>query len=206
MTLTRKAIVLLAVLLAGLFIWRQFFYWPVTNKHPTGTNIIAFGDSLTYGTGAAAGQDYPSQLSKLSGREIINKGVPGETTAQALNRLDKDVLQQDPRVVILLIGGNDFLQRLPMSQAFQNIDTMVQRIQESGALVVLVGMNSFIPFMDSFGPEFKKIAKTRGALYVPNALKGIIDSPKLKGDQVHPNGEGYKLIADRIYAVVKPYL
>lgn len=206
MTLTRKAMLLLGVPLVGLCVWRQFIYWPVTNKHPSGTTIIAFGDSLTYGTGAERGQDYPSQLAKISGHDIINAGAPGETTADAMRRLDRDVLQHDPRIVIVLLGGNDFLQRSPMQQAFANLDTIVQKIQETGALVVLVGMKGLIPFMDSYSGEYKRVAKARGAVYVPNVLSGIIDSPKLKGDQVHPNGAGYKIIAERIYAAVKPYL
>lgn len=206
MTLTRKAIILLVVVSAGLFVWRQFFYWPVTNKHPSGSNVIAFGDSLTYGTGAERGQDYPTQLSKMCGCDVINRGAPGETTSDAMRRLDHDVLQQDPRIVIVLLGGNDFLQRLPMQQAFANLDTIVQRIQETGALVVLVGMKGIIPFMESYSGEYKRVAKQRGAVYVPNVMSGIIDSPKLKGDQVHPNGAGYKIIAERIYAGLKPYL
>lgn len=205
MSHTRKAIILAAVLLVGLFVWRQFFHITVKNAHPSGSTVIAFGDSLTAGVGASAGQDYPAQLSKLSGVTVLNKGVAGETTAQALKRLDRDVIQQDPKIVIVLLGGNDMLQRLGSKQCFDNLDTIVNRIQDTGALVVLVGIKGLL-FMDNYGPEYKRLARARGCVFVPDVLNGIIDSPKLKSDQVHPNGAGYKLVAERIYDEIKPYL
>ncbi|MGI8905570.1 MAG: arylesterase [Candidatus Sumerlaeaceae bacterium] len=205
MTLTRKALLLLVVLVVGLFLWRTFFYAPVTNKQPSGTHIIAFGDSLTAGVGAGQGEDYPSQLAEMCGKPIVNKGVPGETTADALRRLDKDVIENDPRIVIILLGGNDLLQRLPRTQTFSNLDSMVQQIHATGALVVLVGIKG-LPFTDHFGPEYKRVAHARGAIFVGNVLSGIIDNPKLKADQVHPNAAGYKIIAERVHSAIKPYL
>src|SRR5688500_18997015 len=94
-----RLLVLTFVLLAGFISYRQFFHVDIVNPNPSGTTIIAFGDSLTAGTGAAAGEDYPSQLSKLCGCEIINRGEPGETTGDALRRLQTDVLDADPRIV-----------------------------------------------------------------------------------------------------------
>jgi acyl-CoA thioesterase-1 len=205
MSLTRKAIVVAVLLLAGFFGWRQFFYAPVTNAHPSGSNIIAFGDSLTAGVGAGAGEDYPSQLSKLCGCEVLNRGVAGETTADAMKRLDSDVLRQDPKIVIVLLGGNDMLQRQPVSETFARLDTIVERIESHGALVVLVGIKGLL-FTDQHGPEYKRVARARGAVFVPDVLNGILDHPKLKSDQVHPNAPGYKIMAERIYAAVKPYL
>ena len=118
----------LAVILAVYFGYRHFIYHPpVKNARPTGESIICFGDSLTYGTGASQGMDYPSQLSRLIGRPVINAGIPGDTTATALARLDRDVLSLSPRIVLITLGGNDLKNRqfrdrgLPEPQEYHHL-------------------------------------------------------------------------------------
>ena len=90
----------------------------IKNSQPIGENIICFGDSLTFGTGATRGMDYPSQLSKMISRPVLNKGVPGDTTARALARLDQDVLSQSPRIVLITLGGNDLKNGVPKDTGF----------------------------------------------------------------------------------------
>ena len=197
------------ILVAGVvgllaFIWWQSVHYPIRNSKPSGSNIIAFGDSLTYGFGAGPGEDYPSQLSTMIGTPVLNKGVNAETTENALQRLDRDVLKSNPKIVIVLLGGNDLLNRLPLETTFRNLDTIVERVQDSGALVVLVGLRNILG--DQYGARYKELAKRRGAVFVPDIMREIISSPKLKSDQVHPNGEGYKIIAERISQALKPYL
>jgi len=199
-------LVIFAVLALGIGIYLRHTVWyPITNKIGSGTSIVAFGDSLTYGTGAGRGQDWPALLAAKSGRSIINKGVPGETTSDALQRVDKDVLSLEPRIVILGFGGNDVLQRVSEEQIFANLKTLIGEIQDSGAMVVLLGLNGF-PFGGSLADGYKAVAREKGCVLVPNILGGILTNPKLKSDQVHPNAEGYKVMADRIYDKLKPYL
>jgi acyl-CoA thioesterase I len=191
------------LLLAGTIWWKHSHY-PIRNAKPSGANINAFGDSLTEGFGAAQGEDYPSRLSEMTGIPILNRGRNSETSAQALQRLDRDVLKEDPKIVIVLLGGNDLLQKTPLDTTFENLDKIVERIQDQGALVILVGLRNV--FGDKYGPRFKELARRRGAVLVPDVLRDIISSPKLKSDQVHPNGAGYKIVAERIHAALKPYL
>lgn len=205
MSRTRLAIVFGVVIALGFFVWANYFRVNLTNFPPSGTRIIAFGDSLTSGVGAGRGEDYPSHLTQILGREVINRGVPGETTGHALRRLEQDVLTQDPRIVIVFLGGNDMLQRRPLEELFGNLDTIVERIQQTGALVVLVGLKG-LPFDQGYGAGYRDLARRRGCLYVPDAMGGIITDVKLKSDQVHPNGKGYRLIAERIAKMLKPYL
>ncbi|MBX7245665.1 MAG: arylesterase [Candidatus Sumerlaeaceae bacterium] len=207
MAITRrsKTLLILAVLTVALGAWWNGSRVEIVNAHPSGANVIAFGDSLTKGVGAGPGEDYPAQLSQLIGIPVLNRGVSGETTAQALKRLERDVLSQNPRIVIVCLGGNDLLQHQPVSQTFANLEEIVNQIQGKGALVVLVGIKGLM-FADNHGPEYKKLAVRRGAVFVPDVLSGILSDPKLKFDQIHPNGQGYKIVAQRIYEAIRPYL
>lgn len=173
----------------------------ITNFPSSGASIVMFGDSLTYGVGATSGNDIPSILSRKIGQQVINMGVPGETSAQGLARVG-DVMVLKPKVVILLFGGNDFLRRVPISETFSNIDTMVVELQKSGAVVVLAGIRGGI-LSDPYDKNFSEISKNRGTLYVSNVMDGIIGHKDLMSDDsIHPNDAGYGKIADRIYKVL----
>jgi acyl-CoA thioesterase-1 len=204
----RKPIFLLAlatiILLAGLWIRGRYFY-PIENQAAVGETIIALGDSLTYGSGASREQAWPSLVSERCGCNIINKGVPGDTTTDALNRLQRDVIDLKPRMVIVTLGGNDLLRQHPQEQMFANLRQIVTEIQSTGAMVVLVGLNGF-PLDRGLGAGYRRLAQETGSVYVPNILGGIFTDPKLKSDQIHPNAAGYRIMADRIYEVIEPYL
>jgi len=177
----------------------------IRNLDSRGGSIICFGDSLTEGVGAGNGEDYPSILARRLGVSIINAGRRGDTSADGLARLDQSVLAQNPRLVIVLFGGNDFLRQLAVSETKKNLEEIVRRIQDRGAMVVLAGMRLGL-FTDEYGPVYKEIARKQGALYVPEILKGILSDARLKSDSIHPNSAGYQLVAERILQKVKPLL
>ena len=108
--------------------------------------IICFGDSLTYGTGASSGNDYPSLLSKMISSPVINAGRPGDTTASALQRLEKDVLSYAPDIVLITLGGNDLKNGIATDIAFENLKMIVNLIHNQGARVIIGGLA--IPFKD----------------------------------------------------------
>jgi len=180
-------------------------YQAIRNLRSGGEAIICFGDSLTEGVGAGPGEDYPSVLSRQIGFPVINAGQRGDTTAQALTRLADEVLNRRPRLVIILLGGNGFLRQVPRSESRENLATIVQRIQQAGAMVVIAGIRLGI-FTDEFGAIYEATAKDFGALYIPQVTKGILSDAKLRSDPIHPNGAGYRLIAERIAERLKPLL
>lgn len=203
---SRIALILLLVLAICAGLWyRGRYAYPITNREASGDVIIAFGDSLTYGTGAERGEAWPAVVSRECGHEIINKGVPGDTTADALRRLDRDVLSLQPRMVIVGLGGNDTLQQMSREQLFGNLRQIVTEIQASGAMTVLVGLNGF-PLDRGLSSEYRRVARETGSVYIPNILGGILTNAKLKADQIHPNAAGYKIMADRICEAIKPHL
>ncbi|MEA2102899.1 MAG: GDSL-type esterase/lipase family protein [Thermodesulfobacteriota bacterium] len=176
----------------------------IRNAHPEGENIICFGDSLTYGTGASAGMDYPSQLAGLTGSRVINAGIPGDTTADALARLDKDVLSQSPRIVLITLGGNDLKNRVSSETAFNNLQIVIEKVQERGALVVVGGID--IPlFGRGFGKKYKRVCSKTGAILIPNIYEDIFGHEDLMTDPIHPNDKGYQIMAKRFYEAIRPY-
>ncbi len=189
-------------IVAALIIVLAFFFWPsslskVKNLSSHGTSIIAFGDSLTAGYGAAPGEDYPSRLSSMIGTTVINAGVNGDTTESALARVQADVLTQNPRIVIVGLGGNDFLRHLPVSATEASLRSIVRQVQGSGAMVVLLGFR-FPSFGASYEAMYERVAKEEGALLIPDLLDGIMSNPSMKSDEIHPNGRGYQLMAERV--------
>ena len=176
-----------------------FFHSPgVGPDSPDGQTIICFGDSLTYGTGAGKGMDYPSQLSKLVGKPVLNAGVPGDTTARALIRLDRDVLSKNPDLVLITLGGNDLKNGVPKGVAFSNLINIVESIQNSGARVIIGGLQ--FPFRDrGYGKGYQELADETGAVLIPDIFEGIMGKRKLMTDAIHPNAAGYKMMAQRFF-------
>ena len=178
--------------------------YPITNRIPDGETIVAFGDSLTFGTGATTAQSYPSQLSRMIGEEVINLGVPGDTTADALARIEQ-VIAKNPRIVLLTIGGNDLKNGADKDLAFENIRQMIKQLQEAGALIIIGGIE--IPLLDrGFSDAYKTVAKETRSVLLPNVLQGIMGNRKLMSDSIHPNADGYKIMAEKFHEVMKPFL
>jgi acyl-CoA thioesterase-1 len=200
-----KILILLVVIAAAIFVFRACRKANFTNFPPTATgDWVAFGDSLTAGFGASDGNDYPALLSKSIGKPILNKGVPGETTENALRRVE-EIVRLQPRVVLLCLGGNDGLQQLPMDKTFANLSTIIDRLHQSGSFVVLVGVRS-ASIRDHYEKSFKILAAEKQVLYVPNVLKGVLGNPGLMSDYIHPNDDGYKAIAERLEKILNPLL
>jgi acyl-CoA thioesterase I len=194
-----------AALLVGGIIW--FFSSQkseITNYPSGGTDIIAFGDSLVSGAGATKGNDFVSLLSKRIGTDIINLGVPGNTTADGLARL-YELDAYNPKIVILLLGGNDHLKRVPIETTFHNLEKIVQAIQAKGAIVLLLGVKGNL-FGDNFESQFESLRDTYHTAYVPNVLDGLFGNQTYMADAVHPNDAGNKIIAERVYPVLEEIL
>lgn len=164
--------------------------------------ILAFGDSLTYGTGAAEDESYPAQLARLSGRRVAREGVPGEVSATGLARLPSALDAHQPKLLLLCHAGNDFLRRLPKAQAAENLRAMIRLAKSRGVEVLLIGTPE--PGLTVTPPEFyAEIAKEFRIPYEGDVLGKILKDSSLKADQVHPNAQGYKLMAQRVYDLLR---
>jgi len=163
--------------------------------------ILCFGDSLTYGNGAAPGDPYPAVLAELTGRTVINGGVPGEVTAAGVARLPGLLDEHHPALVVLLHGGNDILQRRSASEMADNLRAMAETARSRGAAVVLLGVPQFGLL---FRPPdlYADLARQLRLPYDGESLAEIERDPTLKSDPIHPNAAGYRKLAERIYALL----
>ena len=161
------------------------------------TTILAFGDSLTYGTGASRDKAYPAILEKLTHHKVINAGVPGEISAAGLARLPALLDRYHPGLVIICHGGNDILRKMNLSQTRDNIQSMITLLRDRNIQVLLVGVPEFGLFLNS-SPIYQRLADDNQVPITNNILPEILAESSLKSDQVHPNAQGYQLLAKNI--------
>ena len=186
------------LLLFGLSIFYIFFTDANISNYPPKNNVIvAFGDSLVFGQGATVDNDFVSVLSRSLGRDIINLGVSGNTTVDGLARV-KEVTALNPGVVILLLGGNDYLRRISKEETKANLEVLIKTFVDDGSVVVLLGVRGGV-IRDGRKDMYRELSAEYGTVYVSDVLDGILLKPELMSDGVHPNDAGYSRIAERIH-------
>jgi lysophospholipase L1-like esterase len=164
--------------------------------------ILAFGDSLTHGTGASEETAYPAVLASLTGHTVINAGVPGDTTATGLQRLPAVLAEHKPRLVLLCLGGNDMLHQQPAATTENNLRLLVQTIRASGAEVVLIGVPE--PRLFGGAPDFyARVAKDMKLPLEQDAFNEVLKDARLKSDPIHANAAGYRVVAQRLDEFLK---
>ncbi|MCY7389200.1 MAG: GDSL-type esterase/lipase family protein [Burkholderiales bacterium] len=163
---------------------------------------LAFGDSLTYGTGASPTESYPAQLQSLIGRKVVNAGVPGEISADGLARLPDVLDEVKPKLLLLCHGGNDFLRKQSEAAAATNVRAMIKLARDKGIGVVLIATPK--PGLSISPPDFyAEIAKEFAIPFNDDALKSILRDNELKSDLVHPNAKGYTQLAQALRKLLK---
>ena len=172
----------------------------------TGENIYILGDSITAGFGLKQEQAYPYLLSQKINLPVVNRGVSGDRTADGLARLSEDVLVEKPLLVIVALGGNDFLKKVPKTETEQNLREIIAQVQAEDAITVILGMNLGL-FSDEYKDLFEQVATETGSYLIPQVLKGIIDNPKHRQqDIIHPNQLGQEVLADKVAKSLDPLL
>ena len=173
---------------------------------PAGSTVLALGDSLTYGTGASPETAYPTVLAELSGWNVVNAGVSGNTSAQALERLPGLLAEHQPKLVIVSIGGNDFLRQLPEADTRANIIAICRQALGSGAQVLLVAVPK-VSMVAALGQmsDHPLYADIAAELNVPLQREGwskVLCDSKLRSDAVHANAQGYAQFAHSLHSTV----
>lgn len=170
-----------------------------------GSTVLAFGDSVTYGTGAGPGEDWPTRLAAATGWRVINAGLPGDTAAAAGERLAPLLAAEPPALVIVELGGNDFLRRRPSTAVKEDIRQIVRRAAAGGARVVLVAVPELsllgaLTRRPSDSPIYRELADEEGIPVIETVFSDILGQPELCADQIHQNAEGYRRMAEGLLA------
>jgi len=176
---------------------------PKLAKLPAGGVVLAFGDSLTHGIGARAEESYPAVLQDLIGRRVVRAGVPGEVTAEGLERLPGALDTVNPDLLILIHGGNDLLRRKPPKRIAVNLRAMVGLARERGVAVVLIGVPDLGLILGRSAGFYEALAEELDIPYDGAALPAILKQPPLKSDAIHPNAQGYRKLAEAVAALLK---
>lgn len=175
---------------------------------PAGSQVLALGDSLTAGLGVASGEAWPEQLAALTGWGVINGGVSGNTSGDALLRLPALLEEHDPVLVLVTLGGNDMLRHVPLVETVANLEQILDMINEHGAKAVLLAT----PKPSAMGAVFKnlsaadlyrRVADERAVPLIEDAIADILSDPQLKGDPLHPNAAGHAQLSRKIFAALK---
>ena len=170
-----------------------------------GKTVLAFGDSVTFGTGAAPGEDWPALLALRTGWNVVNAGIPGDTAESARERLRPLLKRHNPALLIIEIGGNDFLRRRSPRAVKEDIRRMIHAANQASIPVALLA----VPELSVLGVVARRLSDA--AIYrelseeelvplIPGVFADILARPELCADQIHPNALGYQQMAAGIYA------
>lgn len=196
---------MMRLLLAAMIVWSMAGCGdkvPPVAKLAATDVVLAFGDSLTYGTGAKAEDSYPVVLGQLIGRTVVRSGVPGEQTAGGLARLSEVLDEHKPRLVIVCLGGNDMLRKQVQAGIESNLRAMLKEIRSRGIDAVLVGVP--VPGLITSAPEFyAKLAQEFAIPYEGKVVTSVLYKPELKSDPIHPNADGYRRMAEAIAKLLR---
>ena len=167
-----------------------------------GDVIVAFGDSLTAGKGVSPEYAYPSVLSEITGKKVVNAGISGETTKEGLERIAGVLDKEDPALLILFEGGNDILRNQDLSKTEANLDAMIIMAKERGIQVALVGLPRKALF-SSTAKFYNDLADAHGLPIEDEIVASLLRQPKMKSDSVHFNRNGYRALAQAIADMLK---
>ncbi len=181
---------------------------PKFSALPAGSIVLAFGDSVTYGTGAGSGEDWPALLAGATGWHIVNAGIPGDTAAQGKERIGALLEEHRPAMVIVEMGGNDFLRGRSPKAVKEDLREILATIRRSGASAVLVA----VPEASVFGAVvqrlsdaviYEELGKEEKVAVVGGVFSGVLAQADLRADPIHPNARGYRQMANGMVAEFK---
>ncbi len=175
---------------------------------PKGATVVILGDSLSYGTGANTGEDYPTLLAKTTGWKIINEGIPGDTTAGGLERLPELLEQHQPKLLIVELGGNDLLHHLPQNQTITNLKAILSLSKAQGVKTILIAIPEVSALRAAVGslsdhPLYEAIAKETATPLIEDVFSDVLSDNALKSDQIHPNAKGYVMVGKKMIESLK---
>ncbi|WP_225783757.1 GDSL-type esterase/lipase family protein [Xenophilus sp. Marseille-Q4582] len=170
---------------------------------PAGAAVLALGDSLTAGYGGAPGQGWPEQLAALTGWQVVNEGVNGDTSAGALERLGPLLQAQTFDAILIGIGGNDMLRGLDAPQTARNLRALADAARAHCSHVALLATPAPDALRAAAGrlgdaPFYETVAKDAQVLLLPGIYAKVLSDRALRADPIHANAAGYRRVAEEL--------
>lgn len=174
---------------------------------PEGATVLAFGDSITHGTGADGAPAFPALLAARTGWNVINAGVPGDTAQAARDRIGPLLNQHNPALVIVELGGNDFLRQRNPDQVEADLEAIIAAIRERDLPVVLIAVPRLSLLRATVGALtdadlYAQLGERDRVLPVPDLLSEVLSDEALRADRIHPNGAGHEVLAEGLYTAL----
>lgn len=166
---------------------------------PAGATILVLGDSLSYGTGASPETSYPTLLAQHTGWQMINAGVPGDTTAQGLARLPALIDDYQPQYLFIELGGNDFIKKVPIAQTEQNLKAIIALAKENNIPALMIAIPEYKPVSAAIGglsdhEIYQRLSTETNTTLITDVFSEVLSDNALKADYVHPNAKGYAVV------------
>ncbi|TNC99604.1 MAG: lipolytic protein G-D-S-L family [Gallionellaceae bacterium] len=176
---------------------------PKDEPLPPGSQVLALGDSLTAGYGVAPDEAWPSLLAGKTGWTVINGGINGNTSSDALARLPSLLEEHKPVLVFITLGGNDMLRHIPAQETITNLEKMIALVRVRGAKPIILATPkpsiAGAVFQNLSAAEFyRDVAKAQQVPLIEDAIADVLSDPRLKVDQLHPNAAGHQLLTEKI--------
>ena len=191
-----KYIAILSILLLVLVYTKKD---TAVSKLKANDTILALGDSITYGFGVQENQSYPSILSQLSNHKVINAGINGDTSAEALQRFPSILKDKSIKLMLLCLGGNDILQKKTLKEIKTNLLSIIKIAKQNNVKTILISVPNFSLFGFTPLDLYEELSEEEDVEFIEGLLSNILGDNTLKNDYIHPNGLGYKLMADEVY-------
>jgi lysophospholipase L1-like esterase len=177
---------------------------------PSGSAVLALGDSLTEGVGVKREEAWPALLAEQTGWAVVNGGVSGNTSSDALQRLPALLDEHKPVLVLVMLGGNDMLRKIQQQQTVDNLAKIIVLCRASGAQPVLLGTPqpslAGAVFQSLSAPDFyRELAEAQQVTLIEDAMAEVLSDPRLKADQLHPNAAGHVLFTEKLLEELKRY-
>jgi acyl-CoA hydrolase len=175
---------------------------------PPDSVVLALGDSLTEGYGVKPEEAWPALLAEKSGWKVVNGGISGNTSSDALQRLPALLDEHKPALVLVMLGGNDMLRKLPRQQTMDNLAKVIALVRVNGAQPVLLGTPqpslAGAVFQHLSAPDFyREVASAQQVPLIEDAMADVLSDPQLKVDQLHPNAAGHVRFTERLLKELK---
>lgn len=173
---------------------------PQYDALPADAVVLAFGDSVTHGTGAPHGRDFPSRLAALTGWKVVNAGIPGDTSREAKARIEEALADTRPDLTLIELGGNDFLQRRAAARVKEDLRAIIATVRAANSMPVLVSVPELSVIAAMTGslddsPIYAALAEEEDVLLIDEVFAGVLSDPELRSDRIHPNAAGYRTMA-----------